>query len=233
MYIDGYVTNLREQKERAQSKYPEQLSFGTGWVFVGYHDSFSWREGPMTKIVYRSSEGKAYLKKEDDVPYHSPLDGVARMVTPLPKGRADRRDLFRSDGRRIREQEDPIRDGRSTREQEDLIRWKICIDEDSSCGIPTLGDVLRVSKVRRLIIAGFRTNGLANQMVFPPLIADPLTPTDETGVEFDVGSLIIVRDVQLGAYPDRPAAVWCRVAACEKGIPQCDQALNDSRKVNP
>jgi hypothetical protein len=218
VYIDEYISNLREQKERAQSKYPAPLPFSTGWVFVGYHNSFNWVEGPMAAIVYRSAEARNYLQRKDFTnPYDFQFEGPSPMLDPLTEKKYHRRELLRS--------------GNYIREQEELIRYRACISDEGDCAIPATGDVLRVSKMRRLIIAEFRSKGLANQLLSPPQISDPLTPGDETGVELDVGALIIVRDVKLGAYSNRPASVWCRIAACEKGIPQCDQALGDARKV--
>jgi hypothetical protein len=99
-----------------------------------------------------------------------------------------------------------------------------------SNAIPTMGDVLRVIKSRRIIIAEFRTMGLKNQMTMPGFVKGAIDSDDETGVQLASGTLVIVRDVQLGAYPNKPAAVWCRVAACGDGIPQCEAAIETSRK---
>jgi len=98
--------------------------------------------------------------------------------------------------------------------------------------IPDVGDVLRVTKSRRIIIAEFKTMGLANQMTDPGFIKGTIDSNDETGVELAKGALVLARDVQLGAYPGRAAAVWCRVAACEPEIPQCVAALQTA-KVSP
>lgn len=116
------------------------------------------------------------------------------------------------------------------RYEEDLIRFRDQLKEKSPDGIPAIGDVLRVSKDRRVVIPYYKMKGMQHQMAFPGSVKGLITADDETGVQYGIGALLIVRDVQLGAYPGRAAAVWCRVASCEQGIPQCDQALQAARR---
>ena len=116
--------------------------------------------------------------------------------------------------------------------RENQIRYlRDIADADSSESIPAIGDVLRISKNRQVIIANFRKQGLLEQMTFPGLIKGQIDAEDETGVQFETGSLVIVRDVQLGAYPNNEnAAVWARVASCQFGTPQCEEALQIARR---
>lgn len=89
---------------------------------------------------------------------------------------------------------------------------------------PALGDVLQMKKNRRVIIANYRTEGLKNQLTSPPLIHDPLTADDETGVTLPAGQLLIVRHVEVSGYRDRPVSVWCRVAECDSHTDGCKKA---------
>jgi hypothetical protein len=213
------LTFSRQQpKERTLATFPTPFPFATGWVFLGYHDSMSWVEGPMTRIVHWSTEGRRAFQASDS---KVALDAV--------------RDLLEGDSkisRRLSEDVErlSVPSGAQVRFEEDLVRFRHQVEEESPDGIPALGDVLRVSKARKVVIPYFRTKGMQYQMVFPGSVKGLITADDETGVQLDVGSLLIVRDVKLGAYPGRPAAVWCRVAACDHGIPQCDQALETERR---
>jgi hypothetical protein len=201
-------------KENHLTTFPTPFPFGTGWVFVGYHDSWSWTEGPMTRIVNWSIEGRQALRSSDN---RTALDAVRELFDDTPSGARSRLPY----GERF-----SAPSGELIRHEENVIRFRSrLVEPQHANGIPALGDVLRVEKLRRIVIADFRTRGMQHQLLFPGTIKGRITDEDETGVQVPVGGLVIVRDVKLGAYPGRPAAVWCRVAACEHGIPQCDQAL--------
>jgi hypothetical protein len=79
--------------------------------------------------------------------------------------------------------------------------------------LPRVGDWVRVTGERNVIIASFATTGLAQQMNAP--LAD-LSQGDYTGVKLPTGATMEVRDVGGGSYPDRATAVWLRIG----NIPQ-------------
>jgi hypothetical protein len=198
------INKVNDTKDRALTAFPPVISFNTGWIFIGYHDSFRWVEGPMAAIIERLNASGRKLPSEA-------LDNLRRNLKGYPN-----------------EEQTPAVDESSFPRFEDVIRWRHEIEDssiDKYSSIPALGDVLRVIKSRRIIIANFKISGLKSQMTFPGIIKGTIDSDDETGVVLPEGALVIVRDVQLGAYEGRPAAVWCRVAACEPGIPQCDAAL--------
>jgi len=85
--------------------------------------------------------------------------------------------------------------------------------------MPKLGDILQIRKPRRVIIAGYRFSGLANQ-----ILRASITTDDETGVVLEKGKLLLVRDVVLNQYPGRPYSIWCRVAECDRGTDSCVKA---------
>lgn len=95
--------------------------------------------------------------------------------------------------------------------------------------VPALGDVMRVTKDRRVIIANYRDEGLRNQMTSPPLIHGTLSEVDETGVTHPRGAFVIVRDVEVSGYPDRPASVWLRVAPCDSQTAACQKASDEAK----
>lgn len=98
--------------------------------------------------------------------------------------------------------------------------------------VPALGDVMEVTKDRRVIIANYREEGLKHQMTSPPLIHDQLSPVDETGVTLPQGAFVIVRDVEMSGYKNRPASVWLRVAACDSQTDACARATAEVKQRN-
>jgi hypothetical protein len=94
--------------------------------------------------------------------------------------------------------------------------------------IPKIGDILRVQKDRNVMIANYKTAGLKYQLTSPPLVKDPLSDDDETGVRLKENSMIVVRDVELSGYPDHSASIWARVASCDMQTEACRKA-NDAR----
>ncbi len=90
---------------------------------------------------------------------------------------------------------------------------------------PSIGDVAAIRKERRVIIADFKVSALKHQMTSPPLLRDPLTEDDETGYTLSKNALVIVRDVEISGYPNRPVSNWCRVAACDTNTDACAKAL--------
>jgi hypothetical protein len=101
---------------------------------------------------------------------------------------------------------------------------------DRGAIIPMVGDILLVKKARHVLIANYKTEGVTNQMTSPPLIHDPLTEADETGVVVAVGSFLIVRDVEVSGYPGRPVSIWCRIAVCDSGNDQCAAAVREASR---
>ena len=91
--------------------------------------------------------------------------------------------------------------------------------------VPALGDVMQVTKDRRVIIANYRNEGLKHQMTSPPLIHEVLSPVDETGVTLPAGTFVLVRDIEISSYPNRPASVWLRVAGCDTQMSSCARAI--------
>lgn len=78
--------------------------------------------------------------------------------------------------------------------------------------VPRKGELLRLLAERSIIIAGYKTTGLAQQME-PPWRLNYLSDTDYTGVKLPKDSIVEVRDISLGSFPDQPVVVWVRVAA--------------------
>jgi hypothetical protein len=82
--------------------------------------------------------------------------------------------------------------------------------DDPSDLLPRLGDSLQVTKERHLVISNFKESASVKQFE-PPWKQDILGDRDYTGVTLPVGAKVLVRDVSLGSFPGRPAAVWARV----------------------
>ena len=80
---------------------------------------------------------------------------------------------------------------------------------------PRKGELVRLSSSRNVVIAGYKTTGLANQFVAPWTL-NVLSDADYTGVKLPKGAVVEVRDVGLGSYPNQPIVVWVRVAASPK-----------------
>jgi len=79
--------------------------------------------------------------------------------------------------------------------------------------LPRQGELLRITnKERNIIIADFETKGLTRRFD-PPWQQNELKSSDYTGLKLPVGATVEVRDVSMGAYPDRPVAVWVRVGS--------------------
>ena len=76
---------------------------------------------------------------------------------------------------------------------------------------PRKGELVRLLSERNVIIAGYKTAGLANQFVAPWTL-NVLSDADYTGVKLPKGSVVEVRDIGLGSYPNQPIVVWVRVA---------------------
>jgi hypothetical protein len=51
-----------------------------------------------------------------------------------------------------------------------------------------------------------------------------LLAEDETGATLIQGTLVIVRDVKVSGYPERPASIWARVAECDRQTESCTKA---------
>ena len=90
--------------------------------------------------------------------------------------------------------------------------------------LPKIGDILQVRKPRSVIIANYRSSGLANQMTSPALIRATITTDDETGIVLGKGKLLLVRDVELSHYSGRPYSIWCRVTECDQETDSCTKA---------
>jgi hypothetical protein len=95
--------------------------------------------------------------------------------------------------------------------------------------VPSIGDILRIRKDRRVVIANYRTAGLQHQLTSPPLVKDPVTDDDETGVQLRAGTFVIVRDVETSGYPGRASSIWARVASCDEQTDFCRRARDESR----
>lgn len=80
---------------------------------------------------------------------------------------------------------------------------------------PRKGELIRLLAERNVVIAGYKTSGLANQFTAPWTL-NVLSDADYTGVKLPKGSVIEVRDVALGSYPGQPIVVWVRVSAPPK-----------------
>jgi hypothetical protein len=76
--------------------------------------------------------------------------------------------------------------------------------------IPRQGEWLRITSDRNIIIADFETKGLTRRFD-PPWQQNELKDSDYTGLKLPSGAVVEVRDVSLGAFVGRPAAVWVRV----------------------
>jgi hypothetical protein len=95
--------------------------------------------------------------------------------------------------------------------------------------VPAVGDILRIRKDRNVIIAAYKTAGLKNQLTSPPLVKDPMTDEDETGVQLKEGTFVIVRDVEASGYAGRAASIWARVASCDDQTDSCRRARDETR----
>jgi hypothetical protein len=76
--------------------------------------------------------------------------------------------------------------------------------------VPRLGDQLKLTSPRNIIIADFETMGLTRRFD-PPWQQNVLKESDYTGLKLPTGVVVEVRDVSLGAVPGRPSAVWIRI----------------------
>jgi hypothetical protein len=93
--------------------------------------------------------------------------------------------------------------------------------------LPKIGDVLRLYKERRVMIANYKTRGEAEIMTSPALVSGNIYDHAVTGKTVPEGTLLLVRDVVQSYDPTQGnsiTAVWCRVAECEDGMPTCAQA---------
>lgn len=77
---------------------------------------------------------------------------------------------------------------------------------------PRKGELVRLTAVRNVIIAGYKGTGLEGQFTAPWTL-NVLSDADYTGVKLPKGAIVEVRDVSLGSYLDQPIVVWVRVAA--------------------
>lgn len=93
--------------------------------------------------------------------------------------------------------------------------------------VPRIGDVLKVVKERRVIIANFKLEGLKHQMISPPLINPLLTDADETGVILKKSTLILVRDTEISGDPGRSHTIWCRIVVCDTDTDGCVKASGE------
>ncbi len=76
---------------------------------------------------------------------------------------------------------------------------------------PRKGELVRLLSERNVVIAGYKTTGLANLFVAPWTL-NVLSDADYTGVKLPKEAVVEVRDVALGSYPNQPIVVWVRVA---------------------
>ncbi len=82
--------------------------------------------------------------------------------------------------------------------------------------VPRRGELIRLIADRNVIIAGYKTNGLAQQLM-PPWKLNVLSDADYTGVKLPKGVVVEVREVSLAAnFSKQPTVVWVRVAAPPK-----------------
>jgi hypothetical protein len=95
--------------------------------------------------------------------------------------------------------------------------------------LPEIGDVIEITKVRRLIIGRYQTRGAEYELTPPALLSDPLSDNDDTGRTLSKGRLVIVRDVDINGHPRRQASVWCRVAECDSDTPSCNRAKSERK----
>ena len=90
-----------------------------------------------------------------------------------------------------------------------------------------IGDVLKITKSRRLIIAKYKDQGSQYELSPPASLSDPLKDSDDTGKILSKGSLVIVRDVDVAGYRGRPDSVWCRISPCDSDNPSCGRAQKE------
>lgn len=80
--------------------------------------------------------------------------------------------------------------------------------------IPRINELIKLTASRRIIISDFATKGLTKQFE-APWKENMIDDSDDTGLKLSKGAVIEVRDVSLGAFPERDAAVWVRVGSAE------------------
>jgi hypothetical protein len=78
--------------------------------------------------------------------------------------------------------------------------------------IPRIGEWVRMTAERNVVIADFASKGLTRQMD-PPWQQNQLGSGDYTGIKLPKGSTVEVRDVSAGSFPGRPSAVWLRIGS--------------------
>lgn len=76
---------------------------------------------------------------------------------------------------------------------------------------PRKGEQIRLNAERNIIIAGYKSTGLAKQFM-PPWQLNVLSDNDYTGVKLPKNAVVEVRDIGLGNFPAQPILVWVRVA---------------------
>jgi len=91
--------------------------------------------------------------------------------------------------------------------------------------LPGKGDIFLITKPREIVIARFKEKGNEHVLSPPAQIHSVLDEGDYTGTTINLDELVQVEDINLHNSQDQPYAVWCRIRACDKFTPQCNQAL--------
>jgi hypothetical protein len=74
-----------------------------------------------------------------------------------------------------------------------------------------LGDTIRLTAKRGIVIVDFKKSYVAQKLV-SPIKAGIIEDSDNTGVVLPKGTVLVVRDISRGRTPGNPnVAVWLRV----------------------
>jgi len=74
-----------------------------------------------------------------------------------------------------------------------------------------IGDVVRLTASRPVIIVDFKSQGIAKKLL-SPITKGVIEANDQTDIRLPAGTELVVRDVSEGHWPDNPqTALWLRV----------------------
>jgi len=93
--------------------------------------------------------------------------------------------------------------------------------------IARIGDILSIRKLRNVVIANYKTQGLQHQLKSPPLVNEVLSENDYTGIKLSKGMFVMVRDVEISASRGKRASIWCRIVECDADNESCKKAIDN------
>ena len=80
------------------------------------------------------------------------------------------------------------------------------------CDKSWIGDTVEIAnRERHIVVVGYGVTAFQRNLESP--VIDYNEKRDITETNVPIGNKLIVRDVSVGRYPNRPAACWLRVAS--------------------